>query len=112
MDISFKTKEHPEARKFSYAMPETLDALVAKFGNEAVFDAAKGAFVISLQALARRNIEKSDAEIEALAGNWNPNERSAAVKKTPLERAQSALSNLTDEQRRELINQLKAKAKG
>lgn len=103
MEISFKTKDHPEARTFEYAMPEDLDGLVAKFGAESVAAAAKGAFVISLQALARRHIEKSDADIQALAEAWNPNERSPAVAKSAAERASSALSKLSAEERQELL---------
>jgi hypothetical protein len=110
MEISFKTKEHPEARKVNYDMPEDLKGLTDKFGEDAVAGAAKGAFVISLQALARRHIEKSDAEIQELVTNWNPNERSAAVKQTPLERAASAMSKLSPEEKKELLAQLRAKA--
>jgi hypothetical protein len=103
VEISFKTKEHPEARSFEYAMPESLEALVAKFGEEAVYGAAKGAIVINLQALARRHIEKSDAEIQELATNWTPGERSAPVAKSAAEKASSALSKLSEEERRELL---------
>lgn len=103
MDISFKTKEHPEARSFQYEMPTDLDGLVAKFGSEAVASAATGAFVISLQALARRHIEKSDSEIQDLANAWNPNERSPAVAKSAAERAAGALAKLSAEERQELL---------
>jgi hypothetical protein len=109
VEISFKTKEHPEARKFEYDMPTDLAGLNAKFGEDAVAKAASGAFVISLQALARRNIEKTDAEIQELAKTWNPNERAAAVKQSPLERATNAFSKLSPEEKAELIKQLKAK---
>lgn len=108
MEIQFKTKEHPEARKFEYDMPETLEGLNAKFGEDAVAAAARGAFVISLQALARRHIEKSDAEIAELAGSWNPNERSPATKKSAFEKAASALGSLSAEERAELLARLQA----
>ena len=51
MEISFKTKDHPEARKVNFDMPADLDSLVAKYGAESVYAAA-----ISLQALARRHM--------------------------------------------------------
>lgn len=108
MEISFKTKEHPEARKVNYDMPEGLEALTSKFGAEAVASAATGAFVISLQALARRHIEKSDEEIQALVNSWNPNERSPAVKQTPFERAAGALAKLSPEEKKELMAKLRA----
>lgn len=108
MEIQFKTKEHPEARKVNYDMPETLQGLVDKFGEDAVYGAAEGSFVISIQALARRHIEKSDEEIQGLVNSWNPNERSAAVKLTPFERASKALGNLSAEERAELLARLQA----
>lgn len=108
MEISFKTKEHPEARKVNFDMPADLEALRAKFGDESVYAAATGAYVISLQALARRHIEKSDEEIQALVDGWNPNERSPAVKQTAFEKASSALSKLSAEEKAELLAKLRA----
>lgn len=108
MEISFKTKEHPEARKVNFDMPADLEALRAKFGDESVYAAATGAYVISLQALARRHIEKSDEEIQALVDAWNPNERSPAVKQTAFEKATSALSKLSAEEKAELLAKLRA----
>lgn len=108
MDISFKTKEHPEARKVSYDFPADLEGLVEKFGADSVYAAAQGAYVISLQALARRHIEKSDEEIQNLVAGWNPNERSPAVKQTAFEKASGALSKLSAEERAELLRKLQA----
>lgn len=112
MEIQFKTKENPEVRKINFDMPTDLAGLQAKFGDDAVFKAAQGAFVISLQALARRHIDKTDAEIQALADTWNPNERSPAVKQTAFERAASALNKLSPEETAELMRKLKAQIKG
>lgn len=108
MDIQFKTKDHPEARTVQFDMPGDLDALVSRFGADSVYKAATGAFVISIQALARRHIEKSDEEVQSLVSAWNPNERSPAVKQTAFEKATSALKSLSPEEKRELLNQLKA----
>jgi hypothetical protein len=103
VEISFKTKDHPESRTIEYPMPETLQGLLDKFGEEAVAGAAIGSFVISIQALCRRHIEKSDDEIAALALSWNPNERASATPKTTAEKAASALSKLSPEERAELL---------
>jgi hypothetical protein len=108
MEISFKTKEMTEARKIEYPMPESFAALVEKFGEDSVYEAATGAFIISLQALGRRHIGKSDEEIQELASNWNPNERSPAVKQTAFEKASGALSKLTPEEKAALIAKLTA----
>jgi Mg/Co/Ni transporter MgtE len=94
MEISFKTKELPESRKVNFDMPADLDAA--------------GAYVISLQALARRHIEKSDEEIQQLVTDWNPNERSPAVKQSAFERASSALSKLSPEEKAALLAKLSA----
>lgn len=108
MEISFKTKEHPEARVVNYDVPESLEAAVAKFGEDAVFSGWKGALVISLQALARRHIEKSDAEIQDIVAAYDPNTRAAPVKQNPVERASSALSKLSPEERQALLDRLLA----
>lgn len=108
MEISFKTKDHPESRKVEYSMPESLAALVDKFGEEYVYGAATGATVISLQALCRRHIEKSDAEIQDIVTNWSPGVRSPAVAKSAFEKAAGALSKLSSEERAELLARLQA----
>ncbi len=108
MDISFKTKEHPEARTVSYEFPADLDGLVAKFGTDTVYDNAVGSFVISLQALCRRHIEKSDEEIQELVASWDPNTRAAGVRKTPAEKVNSALAALSPEEKAALLEKLKA----
>lgn len=106
MDITFKTKEHPESKTVQVDIPETLEGLVAKFGEESVVSNARGSYVISAQAFGRRHIEKEQAELQGLFDNWNPNERAPAVKASPLERAQSALKNLSAEERAELLARL------
>lgn len=108
MEIQFKTKEAPEARKVNFDMPADLDGLVARFGADSVYSNAVGSYVISLQALCRRHIEKSDEEIQDLVNNWDPNTRSPAVKQTAFERASSALGKLSAEERAALIAKLQA----
>lgn len=109
MEIQFKTKENPEVKKVNFEMPADLGALTTKFGEDSVYQAAKGAFVISLQALLRRHYEKSQEELQAIADAWNPNERAPAIKQTPLERAQSALGKLSPEEKAEILRALRAK---
>lgn len=106
-EITFKTKEHPEARKVNFDFPTNLADLTAKFGEDSVFAAATGQYVISLQALARRHIEKSDEDIQAIVSDWNPNERAAAVRMSPAERAKSAISKLSPEEKAELLRTLR-----
>lgn len=106
MEISFKTKDHPESKSIQYDLPETLEGLTEKFGAESVLNAARSSYIIGLQAFCRRHIEKDVEEIQRLADDWNPNERAAAVKLSPFERATKALSGLSDEERAELLARL------
>lgn len=108
MEIKFKTKDHPESRTVNYDFPENLEGLVAKFGEENVYDNALGSYVISLQALARRHIEKTDEEIQELVSAFDPTTRAAPVKQSPEERAKSAISKLSPEARAALLAQLQA----
>jgi hypothetical protein len=106
VEIKFKTKDATESRVVNYDLPDSVEGLVEKFGSENVFEFAKSAIVIALQALARRHIEKSDEEIQALVDAYDPNTRAAPVKQSPEERAKSAISKLTPEQKAALLAQL------
>lgn len=108
MEISFKTKEHPEVRTVNLDLPEDLQGLISKFGEETVTNAARGSLVISAQALGRRHIEKSQEELQAIFDNWDPNTRAPAVKKSAFERATDALGKMSDEEKAELLRRLKA----
>lgn len=107
--ISAKTKEHPEAVSVEYDMPEGLQELVAKFGEETVAAAANAQLTINLQAFMRRHINEDQAKLQELATGWVPGVRGPVTKKTPLERAQAALSSMSAEDRAELLKALKAK---
>ena len=112
MKIQFKTKENPEVRTVEYNFGEdaegnvSLDALVAKFGAESVAASALGAYIISIQALGRRFIEKPDAELQEIDNGWNPNERASVAKLTPMEKIQRALGSLSQEDRDALLAKL------
>lgn len=108
MEIKFKTAGAEESKVVNYEFPETLEALTEKFGESAVLEAATANFIISIQALARRHFDKSDAEIQTLVDEWNPNERASAVKQTPFQKAQSQLGKLSDEERAELLRRLQS----
>jgi len=107
MEIKFKTRE-TEARQIEYDLPGDLQSLVAKFGEASVFDNAVDSYVISIQSLCRRNIDKTDAEITELAAAWVPGERSATVKKNAFEVASSAIGKLSPEERASLLEKLRA----
>lgn len=110
MDVSAKTKEHPEVVSVSYDIPDNLADLTAKFGEGVVASNAKGAIIISLQAFIRRHIDKPQDEINKLVAEWKPDTRTTGPKKTALEKATEALSGLSAEQRAELLKQLTGQA--
>jgi hypothetical protein len=106
VEISFKTKEHPEAKTVQWELPEDLQGLIAKFGEDSVVSNARASYVIAAQAFGRRHIDKSQDELQQLFAAYNPNDRSPAVKKTPFERASSALASLSAEEKAELLARL------
>lgn len=106
--IEFKTREAESSKQVNYVFPTTIAALTEKWGEDAVYAAAKANLTIGLQSVLRRHFEKSQEELQAIADSWNPNERAPAVKQTAFERAQSSLSKLSPEEIRELANKLKA----
>lgn len=108
MDISAKTKEHPELVTVQYELPETLPELVSKFGEEVVANAASAQLVINLQAFMRRHIDKPQAELQELVTQWQPGTRSPSVKKSAFERASGAIANLSPEERQALLARLQA----
>lgn len=105
-EISFRKKGDETSRKANFDMPESLEALVAKFGEDAVYSNAVDSITISLQALGRRHIDKPDAEIQALFDAWVPGTRGAVVRKSPFEKAQALVGGLNAEQRAALLAQL------
>lgn len=109
MDISAKTKDHPEVVTAQYDMPASLAELTNKFGEEAVYEAAKGAIVISIQAYMRRHLDKDAAELQGLVSAWQPGVRTPGVKKTAFETVTSKLGALSPEERAEILKALKAK---
>lgn len=108
MDISAKTKEHPENVTVSYEVPDSLADLVAAFGEEVVATNAKGSIVISLQAFIRRHIDKPQEEVQALVSAWKPDTRAGVTRKSAAEKVGDLVGKLSDEERAELLRKLTA----
>jgi len=111
MKISAKTKEKPAPISVDYDVPEKLEDLQKKFGGEVVAAAAKAQIVISLQAFMRRHIEKgtNHAELQKEVSAWRPDVRTV-VKQSAFEKVTSSLDKLSPEERKKLLEQLRAKA--
>ncbi len=101
--IKATKKDADKVVEVEYDMPETLAALQEKFGEEAVASAAQDSFTIAIQALIRRHFDKSQEEIEELVNAWQPGVRGPVTKKTPLEKAQAALRQMSAEDRAALL---------
>lgn len=107
MDISAKTKDHPDAVTCQYDVPESLSELVARFGEGVVVSAARGSIVIDAQAFMRRHIEKGQEAIQGLLNAWTPGVRQPGTKKSAFDKAAAAIGSLSAEERAELIKKLK-----
>lgn len=111
MEVTAKTKEKPTPVKVSYPLLDTKTTadLVKNFGEEVVFNAAKSAVVISLQAFVRRHIDKGTvaAEIQKAVAAWKPDVRSM-VKMSAFEKATASVKSLSAEERSALLKQLSA----
>lgn len=108
MQISAKTKDHPEKVAIEYDLPETLAELTAKFTEDVILSAARSSIVIDAQAFIRRNIDKGFEEIQNLMNSWVPGVRQPGQKKSAFEKAATAITAMSAEERAELIKKLKA----
>lgn len=108
MSIKVKSKETGVSVEFHYEIPDTLEGLVKKYGESTVADFAERGLRLGVQALARTNIAKPHAEIQALVNAWVPGTRGPRTAKTPLERASAVLSGMSPEDLAALIAKAKA----
>lgn len=108
MQISAKSKKHPEPINIEYAMPEKLADLVKSFGEAVVESAARGSLVITIQAAMRRLLEKgkSAKEIQDQLATWKPGVREVS-KASAFEKATSQIGKLSPEERKALMDKLK-----
>ena len=101
----------------NYPMPESTAAFVEKFGEEVTCDLLTRATTLGIQAVVRTKMAAGTTDQASLQGtidNWQPGVRGPVTRKSPLERATSALSELSPEALAELLAKVKAaqKAKG
>lgn len=94
---------------FEYDLPASLADKVKKFGEDVVNAAAEDSFVIAVQALARRLLEKGKnaVEIQTAVAAWLPNVRTI-VRQTAFEKASTSIKSLSPEERKQLLAQLQA----
>lgn len=108
MEVTAKTKEHPEVVSVQFDLPADLKGAVALYGEDVVYNKFAAATVIDLQAVLRRNIEKPQEELQALVNGWKPGVRAPAAKQSAFEKATAAISAISDpEERKALLKKLR-----
>lgn len=99
----------PKEVEVSREIPEALDALVDEFGEDVVASAANQHLRVQAQAAIRRLLEagKTDDEIEATMKTWQPGMKIASAPKDPKAAFRAAWSQMSAEERAELLRDLK-----
>ena len=94
-----------------YDIPTTVAGLVDKYGEEQVAALASRAITLAVQALVRQKAAAGadHGALQHAVDVWVPGVRAEATKKTPMERAQSALSGLGKEELEALLKEYKNK---
>lgn len=97
-----------------YDFGENLADAVEKFGEDVVFSRFKSAAIIDLQSLIRRHIKQldekgnpkfTDEQIQEAASNWAPGIKTVS-RKSKAEKVQALFSQMSDEEREAILNQL------
>ena len=111
MEVTAKTKEHPEVVTVQFDLPADLKGAVALYGEEVVYNKFASATVIDLQAVLRRNIDKPQEELQAIVNSWKPGVRAPAAKQSAFEKASAAIGAITNpEERKALLKALREMA--
>jgi hypothetical protein len=112
-EIKVKSGKEADAKVVTvqYDIPSTVAGLVDKFGEEQVVAMTTRAVTLAIQANVRQKIAAgvADDALQATVDGWVPGVRAPASKKSPYERAEAALSNLSQDELHALMQQLKAK---
>lgn len=103
-----KDQEDKDAVTVTYDFGDTLKEMVANFGEEVVANRVHAAMVIDAQSLIRRGIKagKTQKEIQAMINEWKPGVKQVN-RKSKAEKAQDLLSQLSPEDRAELLKAFK-----
>ena len=110
MEITAKTSKTDRVATVNFDMPESVEALVEKFGADVIASKAIAALTIDLQALIRRSLEggKTDAEIQDIVSNWKPGER-ITIAKDPMAAALSLFKTKSPEEQEAFLAELRAR---
>lgn len=108
-DVAAVAAKPESTTKANFDMPADLASMTKAYGDSVVYAAARGAIVISIQALMRRAIDtgKKQPEIQAMVSGFKPDVRNV-VKQSAFEKVTTNITKLTPEERKALLKQLQA----
>ena len=103
--LSGETDEQAVSVNFDFG--DNLQDAVQKFGEEAVFNAFRQQSRVNLQSLIRRHKQNGDdaKTIQKAADEWKPGQ--VKPKRSKAERLQEDISNLSEEEKNEILKKLK-----
>lgn len=106
--VTAKTSKSDRIVSVEFNFGKNLGESVEMFGEDVVHSRYLSAAVIDLQALIRRgiNADKTDEEIAGLAAAWKPGVKTV-VRKSAQEKIKDAFSAMSEEDRLEMLRQLK-----
>ena len=90
---------------------DNLGEALTKFGEDVVYKRFKQSAIVDLQALIRRHLSgdkpKSEEELQVIVDDWKPG--TMRVRKSKSEKALELLSQMSDEEKAELLAELSGK---
>lgn len=110
--LKVKTKKdgQPVVAQVNFSTPDTLQAFVDKYGEEQALNFANRALVIDVQNRVRLHIDEPADAIQKMVDSYEPGVRGPRTQRTPLERAQAALSAMSAEDIEKLLQAAREKA--
>jgi len=111
MDIKAKHRGETGGITVQYVAPQNLNEFIDKFGEEHTFDMALKSLIINLQNIARLHIDEGVERVQHLVNSWVPGDKNTRNKKTPLEKATSALEGMSGEDLQNLLERVRAAKK-
>lgn len=114
IQIQAKRKDDATPLTVIYEFADDLQSAIAQFGESVLYTKARQAIIIDAQAMIRRAITpdkdgkaSSQAEVQALMTAWKPDNRTT-TKKSASDKAKDAIGQMSEDDRKALLKQLKA----
>lgn len=113
MKIQVKTSKGAKAEEYEVDIPNTLAALLKKFGEESVVSHAKANYIVAAQSTIRtariatdEKPAQTQKQVQDKMLNWKPGVRKPAVPAS--EKVKKMWAGMSPEMKAELLRSLKA----